>query len=154
MNIGNLCDRNVVIVGKQDTIVTAACLMRDHGVTELVVVDSCNGVNFPIGIISDRDIIVSVIAEGLNLRKAMIRDIVNNQFLTTSEDDDVMTSLRRLRHKGVRHSTVVSKDGGLVGIFSIDHVLDNLEEQLSLVNHILFLGRRKKTEKFSAIKNA
>lgn len=153
MSIGEICDRNVVIVGKDDSIYTAACLMRDHCVSDVVVVESSNGINVPVGIISDRDIVVTVVAEGLSLEAVSIGDVINNQFMTANEDDDVTMTLRRLRHKGVSRAPVISQNGDLIGIFSIDHVLDMLEEQLNHVNHIIVWEQHKKPESLAAMDN-
>lgn len=137
MSVGEICNRNVVIIGKQDSICTAARLMREHHVSDVVVVESSNGINIPLGVLTDRDIVVKMIAAGLDLDAVSIGDLMNDQLLTANETDEVMTTLKRMRHKAVRRIPVIRQDRGLIGILSIDDILDTLAEQLNDIDQII-----------------
>jgi len=137
MSVGEICNRNVVITGKQDSIYSAARLMRDHHVGDVVVVESSNGINIPVGVLTDRDIVVKMIAEGLDMNSVSIADVMSYQLLTANEGDEVMTTLKRMRHKGIRRIPVISQDSGLIGILSVDDILDTLAEQLNDIDQII-----------------
>ncbi len=62
MSIGELCSRIVVIAGRNDTAATAADLMRRHHVGDVVVVDETDGARRPLGIVTDRDVVVEIVA--------------------------------------------------------------------------------------------
>ena len=63
MTAGEYCNREVVITGQDASVTEAAMLMRQHHVGDLVVVENQGGKTLPIGIITDRDIVVEVIAK-------------------------------------------------------------------------------------------
>lgn len=137
MNVGEICCRDVVIAGKQDSIFMVARLMRDHQVSNVVMVESRNGINVPLGVLSDRDIVIKIIAEGLDLNHIRVGDIINGQVLTAHEGDDVTITLKRMRHSGIRRVPIVSQDNGLIGILSIDDILDTVTEQLNDIDQII-----------------
>ncbi len=137
MNVGEICDRNVVVVGKINSIYAAARLMRDHHTSEVVVVESRHGVNIPLGLITDHDIITRVIAEELNLDAISVGDILSPHVLTANEEDEMAVTLKRMRHKVVRRILIVSQNKGLIGILSVDDILDTLTEQLNDIDQIV-----------------
>lgn len=137
MSVGEICDRHVAIAGKHDSIYTAARLMRDHNVMNVFVVESCGGINQPIGILTGRDIVVAIIAERLQPDAVSIGDLMKDTLLVANETDDVMVTVKRMRHKGIRRIPVISDNNGLIGALSIDNVLDALAEQLNDIDQII-----------------
>lgn len=146
MSVGNICNRNVVLIGKHDSIFTAARLMRDHHVSDVVVVESSKGINIPLGVLSDRDIVVKIIAAGQDLNTVSISDLMSDQLLTVNETDEVMPTLKRMRHKGVRRIPVIGNDSGLLGLLSIDDILDTLAEQLNDIDQIISQDQYQSSE--------
>lgn len=63
MSIGAICNREVVIVGKNDTLFEAAQLMRDYHVGDVVVVEERDGRRYPVGVLTDRDIVIELVAK-------------------------------------------------------------------------------------------
>jgi CBS domain-containing protein len=63
MKVGNFCNRDVVITDRDTSILDAAKLMRHHHVGDIVVVENLSKGNIPIGIITDRDIVVELAGE-------------------------------------------------------------------------------------------
>ncbi len=137
MTVGDVCNHNVVIIGQQDSISRAARLMRDYHVCDVVVVESSNGINIPVGILTDRDIVVKIIAAELDLDAVSVGDLMNDQLLTANESDQVTVTLKRMRHKGIRCMPVICQDNGLIGILSIDDILDTLTEKLNDIGQII-----------------
>lgn len=95
-----------------------------------------NGERIPVGIITDRDIVVSVIALGLDPSSLLVGDIMTDDLLTTSEDDDVYETIERMRFRGIRRVPVVNKAGGLTGIVSVDDLLEFLAEEMGELSRI------------------
>jgi CBS domain-containing protein len=136
MAVGELCNREVVIAEKNLGVTEAARLMRRHHVGDLVVVD---GDRKPVGIVTDRDIVVEVVAAGVNPEALSLVDIMGPSLATVREGEGVFEALRYMRDKGVRRMPVVDAAGALVGILTLDDLLGLLAEELGelakLVSH-------------------
>lgn len=130
MLAGEYCSRDVVIIGMTDTVMQAAKLMREHHVGDVLVVALNNGKRTPVGILTDRDIVVDVLAKYENFNDLIIQDIVTNKLITVYEKDDLMIAIKKMRLNGVRRIPVVNSIGELVGILSVDDILDVITEQL------------------------
>ncbi len=135
MNIRDLCKRDVVTVRPADDLSVAARLMRDKHVGYLVVVEPAlkEGAFKPVGVLTDRDIVVTVVARDTDPRSLRVEDVMTRQPTTTREDDSVATALRQMRRIGIRRIPVVGGLGQLVGVLSLDDVLDALADQLQNV---------------------
>lgn len=130
MSVGELCNRNVVIVRKGDSILQAARLMRQHHVGDLVVVEGHDGPQIPVGIVTDRDIVVEVVAKDIDLGAVSVGDVMSFDLVTVMEDENLFEVIELMRSKGVRRVPVVDKEGALVGILAVDDVIDLLAEAL------------------------
>jgi CBS domain-containing protein len=103
--------------------------MRQHHVGSLVVLDDGEA-RTPVGIITDRDIVVEVLAADLDYRNMLAGEIMSPVLHTAVEDDDTHETLKAMRQYGVRRIPVVSGSGALVGIVTLDDLLDLLGEEL------------------------
>lgn len=132
MTIGEICTRETVIATREMTVAAAAQLMRQHHVGTLVVVDQVNGgKRVPVGIVTDRDAVVEVMATGLDPNAITVGDIMERELVTARESEGVLETMQIMRYKGVRRLPIVSKAGELIGIVSIDDLLEVLAEELS-----------------------
>jgi CBS domain-containing protein len=96
------------------------------------VVDRMNGgKRMPIGIVTDRDIVVEVIATGLDPAVITVGDIMAQEIVVGRESDSVLETLEIMRFKGVRRLPTVGPDGQLIGIVTVDDLLEVLAEELS-----------------------
>ncbi len=145
MSIGAICNRDVVIVDKNDSIVEAAHRMREHHVGALVVVEHREGLAAPVGVVTDRDIVVEIIGENVPLGSVKVSDVMSLDLLTARENDGIWETVQRMRLKGVRRVPVVNDKGGLVGIVAVDDLLDLLADELSGLAKIV--GREQSVEK-------
>lgn len=143
MKVGEICTREVVIIEKNASVLEAAKLMRAYHVGDIVAVEPHPGERIPVGILTDRDIVVELIAGGVDLQSVTVGDVMSYQLVTALEDDDVIETVKRMRNRGVRRIPVVNGRGGLEGILSLDDLLDLLAEQLS---DIVFLIKREQKE--------
>ena len=139
MAVGELCNREVVIAEKTASVVDAAQLMRTHHVGDLVVVEDRGRRKHPVGIVTDRDIVVEVVAAGVNPDSLKVGDIMGPEVATVRESEGLFEALRYMRDKGVRRMPVVDREGGLVGILTLDDLLSLLAEEMTelakLVSH-------------------
>jgi predicted transcriptional regulator len=137
--VGEICNRDVVIAEKALSVVEAAQLMRKHHVGDLVVVEDKGGQKHPVGIVTDRDIVVEVVAAGVNPDALKVGDIMGPEVATVRESEGLFEALRYMRDKGVRRMPVVDSTGVLVGILTLDDLLSLLAEEMTelakLVSH-------------------
>ena len=131
MQIGHICSNNVVTCSSNTTVLEAAQLMRRNHVGTLIVVEEVNGMLVPQGIVTDRDIVVVVLAEGLDPKSIKVIDIMKVELMTAVETEDVFETVERMRFKGVRRIPIVDKRGGLVGIVSVDDIWKFLSKEIS-----------------------
>jgi CBS domain-containing protein len=130
MNAGELCNREVVFAYRDTRLVEAARLMREHHVGSLVVVVDRLSERVPVGILTDRDIVVAVVAKELDPRTLVVGDVITGQLLTVREQDGIPDALRLMREKGVRRVPVITHSGALAGILTIDDLLELVAEEL------------------------
>lgn len=131
MSISEFCNREVVFATREMSLPEAARLMREYHVGALLVVDEINGKRVPVGIVTDRDIVIEVIAQSLDLDDFSVGDIMGPQLVSVQEKDGVFETIRLMRTKGVRRIPVVNQEGGLVGIISADDILDLLADEMA-----------------------
>ncbi|WP_020588712.1 CBS domain-containing protein [Desulfobacter curvatus] len=147
MSVGEVCNREVIIIDKDGSIREAAGLMRKYHVGDVVIVEEKNKKRFPVGILTDRDIVLELIALDVDINAVTVGDVMSFELITAREEDDVMETIKRMRHKGVRRIPVVNDQGSLEGILAVDDLIDLLAKQLTdlagLVMGGTAAGRRK-----------
>jgi len=131
MQIGHISSLQTITCHPDTTVLEAAELMRKHHVGNLVIVEEIDGVRMPMGIVTDRDIVVIVIAEGLDPKSIKVIDIMMTELMTAVENEDVFETVERMRFKGVRRIPIVNKQGGLVGIVSVDDIWKCMAKQMT-----------------------
>lgn len=143
MPVGEICNREVVIAQSNISTLDAASLMRQHHVGDLVVVEERNGVRVPLGIVTDRDLVVEVMAPGLNQIAITLGDIMVPDLVTVKENTGVFEAIQYMRAKGVRRLPVVNDNGGLVGILALDDLLELLADELLLLAKLVKREHKK-----------
>jgi CBS domain-containing protein len=132
MNVAKLCRRDVVTIRPHDELTSAAQLMRDRHVGYLIVVDVdvADGCQRPIGVLTDRDIVVTVVARDVSPRAFRVSDVMTRQPVVAAESDSLDKALESMRAIGVRRLPVVGNRGQLTGVISIDDIIDALAQGL------------------------
>lgn len=120
MSIANICTRDIVTLERDDTVLHAAKLMRQHHVGDVLVVKKKHDLLEPIGIVTDRDVVVEIVAPGLDPNVITVGDIMQPNLFTINEDAGVFDAIKLMANKGVRRLPVVNQDGALVGIITMD----------------------------------
>jgi predicted transcriptional regulator len=132
MTVGGICNHNVVVAPQGETIIDAAKRMRTSHVGDLVVVDTRKGRHVPVGIVIDRDIVISVVAgDPEHIFSLLVSDVMSTDLVTAREQDTIEAGLQRMQAHGVRRLPIVNEAGTLVGILTLDDVLRYLTAQQS-----------------------
>lgn len=145
MTIGSICSRETVIAKREDTVVGVAQLMRHHHVGDVVIVKQESGRNVPIGVVTDRDLVIEILAQELSPAAVTVGDIMSGEIAMVREGDGIWDVVQAMRKKGVRRMPVVDQDGGLAGIVSLDDMLELLSEELNGLTKIV--GREQERER-------
>lgn len=144
MQVGEICIRDVVIIDKEGSILEAAQLMREFHVGDVVVVEERYGRPAPIGILTDRDIVVELIAEDVDFNAVAIKDVMSFKLVTAAEDEGLEVAVEHMRDHGVRRLPVVDGTGALVGVLAADDLIDLSAEQL--LNVVSLFNKEHKRE--------
>jgi CBS domain-containing protein len=133
LTTGEICTRNVTIAFRQTTLNGAARLMRENHVGALIVVDEVGGQRVVVGLLTDRDIVTAVVAADLDPSTLCVEDVMTTDLVTAREDDSLIDLMHTMRRKGVRRIPVVGAQDELVGVVTLDDVLDILAQELGLL---------------------
>lgn len=132
MTVGDICNRDVVVAPKGEMIVDAAKRMRTSHVGDLVVVENRNGRHVPIGIVTDRDIVIAAVAgDSDHINCLLVSDIMTSGLVTATEQESVEAALKKMHDHGIRRLPIVDETGALAGILTLDDVLRYLTAQQS-----------------------
>jgi CBS domain-containing protein len=134
MTVGQCCTRNVDVAQAHETVRQAALRMRQRAVGTLVVV---NDLREPIGIVTDRDLMERVLAEGLEGTSVLVRDAMTSDPTTIQADESLAVALPRMRRGGFRRLPVVDGRGALVGLISLDDLLMRLSDELAQMGQLI-----------------
>lgn len=136
MAVGEICSREVVFGRRHDSIQEIAQLMRENHVGDLIIVDEEEGQRTPVGIITDRDIVIGVIAEGVGPQEVLAEELMSTPLTTVTDDTGVYETIQVMRGKAIRRVPVVNHEGELLGIASLDDLLELLAEEISALAKI------------------
>jgi len=130
--VGTICRRSVITVRPYEELTAAAHLMRDKHVGYLIVIepDLPEQKVKPVGVLTDRDIVVTVVARDTDPRSLKVEDVMTRQPVVIAEGDSIGSALTEMRRIGVRRLPVVDFRGHLAGVLSLDDVLDALAAEL------------------------
>jgi CBS domain-containing protein len=145
MAVNAVCNHNVATIEADEGIVAAAIKMRESHVGDLIVVEHHQGHPVPVGILTDRDIVVGIVAKQADPNTLTVGDVMSDKLLTVHQDNGIEFALREMRRAGVRRAPVVGNDRELIGVLSIDDVIDHLAVELSHIAEIVRLEQQAET---------
>ncbi|MCA9140008.1 MAG: CBS domain-containing protein [Planctomycetales bacterium] len=134
MSIGRICTRTVDVAAPDETTQTAAERMKSRKVGTLVVVDNQQR---PIGIVTDRDLAVCVVAQGLDPRTTEIETVMSKVPESVTEDTPIESALAIMRRGCHRRLPVVDDDDQLLGLVTLDDILTLLSEEFQEIGQLL-----------------
>jgi CBS domain-containing protein len=134
MSTGSICTRSVVMADPEETVRDATDLMRKHNVGTVVVVDRMLR---PVGILTDRDIALRCVALGKLSEATHIREVMSTPVRTVSETTPIEETVYTMRSLGVRRLPVTDARSKLVGIVSLDDVVDLIAGEVTEIGSLL-----------------
>jgi len=149
LSAGEICTRSVTIAFRSTPLNGAARLMRENHVGCLVVVDEVDGLRIVSGLLTDRDIVTAVLASDLDPGKLRVEDVMSTDLVSARESDSLIDLVRTMRRKSVRRIPVVGGQGELVGLVTLDDVLDILSEELVLLVGAIASQRKREGQRRS-----
>ena len=130
MNISEVCTRVVVTAPSDLSVADAAVLMRTHHVGNVIIVKEAAGTVIPLGIVTDRDIVVEVVAGKVDPSAVTVGEIMRQMLVTVRETAGAYEALERMRYEGIRRMPVVDENGALIGIVPLDDLLEIVAEEM------------------------
>ncbi|HET9978108.1 MAG TPA: CBS domain-containing protein [Burkholderiaceae bacterium] len=147
LTAGEICIRNVVVTYRSMILDEAARLMRGQHVGCLVVVDETPEARIVVGLLTDRDIVTTVVARDVPPTSLRVGDVMTEDVVCVREDDTLLDVLATMQRRRVRRVPVVGPQHRLVGIVSADDLLRLLAQQLQTLAQVL--GEQVKVEQMA-----
>lgn len=145
MKLKDICVLDAVTCLPNATIAEAARLMRQKHVGDLIVIDDADEDKEPIGIVTDRDIVIEVLALGRDPAAVKVSEIMSTHLVVASASEDMSAALERMRSQGVRRVPVVDDNGLIVGIITLDDLLKAHAEQAQALAHVVANAQTKES---------
>jgi signal-transduction protein with cAMP-binding, CBS, and nucleotidyltransferase domain len=119
--------------------------MRRHHVGDVVVVDERDGIRVPVGLVTDRDLVVEVIATELDPDVITVEDIMESDLACARDTTGIFETVQYMRDRKVRRLPIVDERGALLGILSLDDLLELLSEELLAMAKLVRYQQQKET---------
>ena len=144
MTVGNYCERELALLTRDASLQDAAMMMRHYHVGEVIVVDKLDGKNIPMGVVTDRDFVIEIMALDVDVDQISVGYIMSVELITVGEDYslsdalDALDALDVMQQHGVRRLPVVDSNGILSGLIDMEIILkilcQDLGKMLALIN--------------------
>ena len=146
MQVKDVCTRRVVTIGRAASVQEAADLMRTLHVGDLVVVEERNGARTPVGILTDRDIVLAVVADEVDPRQVTVGDAMTFELATVRDTDSWAAAIEAMRDAGVRRMPVLDEDGALTGMVTLDDMLILMADLATELARLVTRERRQEEQ--------
>lgn len=147
MKVETVFQHEVITVDRQATIGEAAQTMRERHVGDLIVVEQRRAGTTPVGIITDRDIVVEVVGQGINPEQIVVGSVMSGDLVTAQAGDEVTDTLRAMSAKGVRRVPIVDQQGRLQGIVSVDDLVVVIATELMRLARLIHREQARELNK-------
>ena len=147
MTAGEYCNREVVITEQDISVTQAAMLMREFHVGSLVVIQKQDEVNIPVGIVTDRDLVIEVIAQQVPVESVTINDVMTQDLVKVGEQETLIDALQLMLKRGVRRVLVVDGQGSLQGILTADDAIELMAEAMNDLTKLVDRELQQEVEK-------
>lgn len=137
MLLRELCTPDVVSCAPEESALHAAGLMRKHHVGDVVVVEHPETDRSPIGLVTDRDIVIEVLGKELDPAKVTLRQIMRTPIVIASVSEDIAQAVERMKFHGVRRIPVVDETSRLIGILCLDDLLKRLASDAAALAEVV-----------------
>lgn len=130
MEVARFCEKDVVTTPRHTRIRDAAALMRKYHVGSLVIVESDEKESALVGVVTDRDLVIEVLAQDVPIDSLAVGDIVQTPIETIDESADIWEAMECMAELGVRRLPVVDAECYLRGIITLDDILEWFAESM------------------------
>ena len=141
MHVGRLSTHPVETCTVECSALELADRMRHAHVGDIVVIEYRGGDAVPIGLVTDRDLVIEVLARGENPEQTTAGQIMSRGLIVVSETDEISVALDEMRRSGIRRLPVVDDSGRLTGIVTLDDIVDYLASLLGGIAQVSKLQR-------------
>lgn len=146
MRVADICTLLTVHIDPSATVREAAKLMRERHVGALVVIDRRNGTHAPAGIVTDRDIAISVVAAGVDPDAITVADVMSRPVATCTEDEDLFDAIQTMRARGVRRLPMLNANGEFAGFVAADDIFGAIATELRELSNALVREQAREME--------
>jgi CBS domain-containing protein len=130
MILEKIAIKNVVTVPENASMLEAAKAMRDFHVGSVVVVDQRSSRKMPLGIVTDRDIVVSTSAFGIPPNSIQVKDVMSATLVVAKKNDSLNHIMNLMKEHGVKRIPITDTDGALFGIVSTHELMSLLSDEM------------------------
>lgn len=137
MRVGEICTRDVVFCERQATVTQIARLMREHHVGDLIVGQQQDDKLLPEGIVTDRDLVTRVLANESGAATATAGVLMSSPLIHAHEDELIYEAIDRMQANAIRRLPVLDSSGFLIGMLTLDDVVEFLAEELTQIARVV-----------------
>jgi CBS domain-containing protein len=130
MKIAELCSSPVFVAYPDQALSLAVREMRRQDVGALVVVAAGDPRRFPLGILTDRDVLCGQVRQAADLRCLTVGDVMTHHPICIFAEAQLAEAIAAMASRAVRRAPVVDRTGALVGIVTLDDLLPAIAQQL------------------------
>lgn len=128
--VGEICTTHPATVSRTDKVKDAADLMAEHDIGDVLVVDA----DEPVGILTDRDIAIRVVAEGRDPARTQVSTVCSQGVVTVPTGESVDGTAELMRQHAIRRLPVVRDDGTLAGVVSLGDLAMSEDRESALAD--------------------
>jgi predicted transcriptional regulator len=143
MIVSDICRCELVTIQRNETVLAAAKLMRQNHVGAVIIVDKHDDCLIPIGIVTDRDLVMEVLATELDQKTVTVGDIMAPDLFTVKENTETFEAIQFMRSKTIRRLPIVNEAGALVNILTLDDVLELLSNEMLDLSKLVRYEKKK-----------
>ena len=149
MDVGELCTREVCVMSPCEPLALALREMHDRHVGSVVVVRIERGARYPVGILTDRDVLCAQVRTARDLFTLTVADVMTEVLLTLDQHTGLAEAVTTMRERGVRRAPVLGESGELIGVLSVDDLLPEISRNLAVLASLL--GSRSEVRRWSEV---
>ena len=142
MKVGEICSPHIRTVDIACTLSDAGEQMRLYGVDALVVTEPVKGIRRPVGLVTDRELVVALIAKGAAASMTPLADVLVRRLVTVPADAGIEQAIQIMQDSRLRRLVVENEQGELIGFLTLDELLEALGNQLIGLAKVLRGERR------------
>lgn len=143
-SLAELYEKKVVCLKPEDTVFDAAKEMLNYDIGDIVIAEEKEGMTYPVGIVTDRDIVINATAKKMDPEQVKLSDIMSKNLITAREEDSLNTLVSLLSEEGVRRLPIVDNEGVLKGILSSKRLFKYFAQGLCELSSISSLHQEQK----------